>query len=129
MIKSKSYAIFRYSLVKTATVLVVITLLKACSSKLPGYDTDRKPMLEIYKEHIANTSTFNRELRHGTADLTAYTRTADNELEILFPLLPNPKIVLYIFPHIAEGVPVPGYSTSFSHYEKDHYALPAEHLK
>ena len=113
-------------LLRSAAILALV-LIEACSSKLPGHDTEHKPMLEIYKEHIASTDTFDRRLRHDDADLAAYTRTAANELEILFPLLPNPKIVLFVFPHIAEGVPVPGYATSFSLYEKDHYALPAEY--
>ena len=116
---------FQALLLRSATMLALV-LIEACSSKLPGYDSEHKPMLELYKEHIASSDTFDRRLRHGNADLAAYTRTAANELEILFPLLPNPKIVLFVFPHIAEEVPVPGYSTSFSLYEKDHYALPAE---
>ena len=49
-------------------------------------------------------------------------------LRVADALLPNPKIVLFVFPHIAEGVPVPGYATGFSLYEKDHYALPAEYF-
>lgn len=107
--------------------MLVLVLIEACASKLPGHDSQRKPMLELYRDSIA-ADTFDRKLRHGIADLGAYTRTANNELEILFPLLPNPKIVLFVFPHIAEGVPVPGYATSFSLYEKDQYALPAEHF-
>ncbi|MBC6414499.1 MAG: TIGR03751 family conjugal transfer lipoprotein [Chromatiales bacterium] len=119
--------VFWGSPLRTVTMLAAVVLMAACTSKFPGDDTERKPMLELYQEHIASAPTLNRELRHGDADLAAYTRTADNELEVLFPLLPNPKIVLYVFPHIAEGVPVPGYATSFNLYEKDHYALPAEY--
>jgi conjugative transfer region lipoprotein (TIGR03751 family) len=60
-------------------------------------------------------------------DLAGYTRNASNEIKQLFPRLPNPEIVLYVFPHInSKGRPIPGYSTSFLLYEKDEYALPGE---
>ena len=114
------------SLLLRSAMMLALVLIEACSAKLPGHDDNRKPMLELYKESIVSADSFDRKLRHGAADLSAYTRTANNELEILFPLLPNPKIVLFVFPHIAEGVPVPGYATGFSLYEKDHYALPVE---
>ena len=129
MTMSKSYTIFRFSPLRLAMMLVVLVLIEACAARLPEHDAKSKPMLELYKEHITSVPSFNRGLQHGTADLASYTRTAANELEVLFPLLPNPKIVLYIFPHIAEGVPVPGYATSFSLYERDHYALPVEYLE
>ena len=61
----------------------------------------------------------------GPAD---YTRTAQNELQLLFPRLPNPDIVIYVFPHLAtdERVPVPGYTTAVPLYERVEYALPGE---
>tara|TARA_Y100001001_G_C7943699_1_gene286552 strand:- start:233 stop:631 length:399 start_codon:yes stop_codon:yes gene_type:complete len=45
-----------------------------------------------------------------------------------FPLLPNPEITLYVYPHLAgsEEVPVPGYTTAFFMYNKQHFALPGE---
>lgn len=56
-----------------------------------------------------------------------YTRGVNNELEMLFPKLPNPTLVMYVYPHISNaGVPVPGYSTAFPMYEKTEYALPGE---
>ena len=45
-----------------------------------------------------------------------------------FPLLPNPQIVLYVYPHF-EGkaqMPVHGNWTTFPMYETNHYALPSE---
>ena len=111
-----------------SVAIVALALIEACSSKLPGHDSDRRPMLELYRAQIASADGVYGKLNHGSADLTAYTRDANNELEVLFPLLPNPKIVLFVFPHIAEGVPIPGYATGFSLYEKDHYALPTEYF-
>ena len=58
----------------------------------------------------------------------SYTRTAANELELLFPRLPNPDIYIHVPPHLATGerVPVPGYTTAVPLYERVEYALPGE---
>jgi len=69
-----------------------------------------------------------RPLVSGASSLEGYTREAYNELETTFPRLPNPTLVMYVFPHLAsdERVPVPGYVTSFPMYERLEYALPGE---
>lgn len=45
-----------------------------------------------------------------------------------FHKLPNPDLRLYIYPHFAgtDEIPIPGYYTEFSAYEKTHYALMSE---
>jgi conjugative transfer region lipoprotein (TIGR03751 family) len=60
-----------------------------------------------------------------------YTRSAANEIRSQFHRLPNPDLVLYVFPHLAgsEQAPVPGYSTVFPFYRQVHYALPGERLE
>jgi conjugative transfer region lipoprotein (TIGR03751 family) len=59
--------------------------------------------------------------------LVGYTRQAHNEIETLFPTLPNPQLVMYVYPHLGEdGAPVPGYATAFPLYEHVEYALPGE---
>jgi len=57
-----------------------------------------------------------------------YTRTAQNEIHRQFHRLPNPDLVMYVFPHLAgtDPVPVPGYSTVFPLYQRVQYALPGE---
>lgn len=59
-----------------------------------------------------------------------YSRTAANEIRRLFPRLPNPDLILYVYPHLAgsEQAPVPGYSTVLPFYRTVHYALPGERL-
>ncbi|WP_337261535.1 MULTISPECIES: TIGR03751 family conjugal transfer lipoprotein [unclassified Serratia (in: enterobacteria)] len=59
---------------------------------------------------------------------TAYTRTAQNEITRQFQRLPNPDLVMYVFPHLAgtDPVPVPGYSTVFPLYQRVQYAMPGE---
>lgn len=60
-----------------------------------------------------------------------YSRSAHNEIQSQFRRLPNPDLVMYVFPHLAgtEEVPVPGYSTVFPLHQRTHYALPGERLK
>jgi len=57
-----------------------------------------------------------------------FNRTADNEIRVLFPRLPNPDIAIYVYPHLAtkNQVPVPGYATVIPLYERVQYALPGE---
>ena len=64
----------------------------------------------------------------GAAGAAAWTRSAENELSALFPELRNPRIILYVFPHLTvEGAPVPGYATFFHLFEgSSHFALPGE---
>lgn len=56
-----------------------------------------------------------------------YSRTQASEIRQQFPRLPNPDMVMYLFPHLVNGnTPVPGYSTVFPFYRQTQYALPGE---
>jgi conjugative transfer region lipoprotein (TIGR03751 family) len=61
----------------------------------------------------------------------AYTRSAANEVYSQFSRLPNPDLVMYVFPHLAgtDPVPVPGYSTIFPLYQRVQYAMPGERVE
>ena len=61
-------------------------------------------------------------------DARAYARTAANELELLFPRLPNPDVYIYVPAHLATElrIPVPGYTTTVPLYDRVEYALPGE---
>ncbi|SJM91049.1 TIGR03751 family conjugal transfer lipoprotein [Crenothrix polyspora] len=69
-----------------------------------------------------------RSLGNRATDLKGYSREAYNETQLIFQRLPNPDLVMYVFPHLsgAEGNPIPGYSTAFPFYDTVHYALPGE---
>lgn len=58
----------------------------------------------------------------------SYTRTAQNEIQRQFHRLPNPDLVMYVFPHLAgtDPAPVPGYTTVFPLYQRVQYAMPGE---
>lgn len=61
-----------------------------------------------------------------------YTRTAENEVDNLFPRLPNPDLVMYVYPHLtdsSEQMPVPGYSSVIPFYGRVQYAQPGERTK
>jgi conjugative transfer region lipoprotein (TIGR03751 family) len=60
-----------------------------------------------------------------------YTRNAQNEIYRQFRRLPNPDLVMYVFPHLAgsDPVPVPGYSTVFPLYQRVQYAMPGDRVE
>lgn len=65
-------------------------------------------------------------LRHASWD--GYTRNAATEIDNLFPTLPNPMLVMHVFPHLSgtENTPVPGYATALPMFERVEFALPGE---
>ncbi|MCG8277453.1 TIGR03751 family conjugal transfer lipoprotein [Stenotrophomonas sp. NLF4-10] len=60
-----------------------------------------------------------------------YTRTARNEVHRQFQRLPNPDLIMYVYPHLAgtDPVPVPGYTTVFPLYQRVQYAMPGERVE
>lgn len=127
------------SINKLALVAILTsTLLSGCASgsKDSLLPQDGATMAEVYRTHSDRIETKETEspirqvrpLKNGDVDLASYTRTANNEIESTFPRLPNPTLVMYVFPHLTHNsrLPVPGYSTSFPMYEKPEYALPGE---
>lgn len=72
----------------------------------------------------------NTDANNVFAENAAYTRTAANEIDRQFHRLPNPDLLMYVFPHLSgtETVPVPGYTTVFPLYQRVPYALPGERL-
>lgn len=69
-------------------------------------------------------------LRERNANYSGYTRSQENEINNQFPQLPNPNVVMYVYPHEAGTgynlTPVPGYSTVFPLYQHVYYAMPGE---
>jgi conjugative transfer region lipoprotein (TIGR03751 family) len=118
----------------------LLTLLQGCASNshelLPRGERD---MQQIWSGGTSGHTTLQearlalrRPVQIEPATLQQpYTRTAANEIRSQFRRLPNPDLVLYVFPHLAgsEQSPVPGYSTVFPFYKQVHYALPGERLE
>lgn len=124
-------------------MLVVLSLVGCSTSKDEMLPSGDGTMLDLWqnKASSARTTTEARGvLRRGLTDSDlatrqsleeSYTRNAQNEIQQLFPRLPNPDMVIYIYPHMAgnEPAPVPGYSSVFSFYSRVQYALPGERLE
>ncbi|KWT88515.1 MULTISPECIES: TIGR03751 family conjugal transfer lipoprotein [Pseudomonadota] len=68
------------------------------------------------------------DVQAAPAEQMRYTRTARNEVHRQFQRLPNPDLVMYVYPHLAgtNPVPVPGYTTVFPLYQRVQYAMPGE---
>ena len=120
-------------------LISIIGLAGCATSKESVLPTDLKPMKQVYDEHFQKRRQLPegeqdagafmwRAPGGGKEDLAGYVREAAYELESRFATLPNPIMVMYVFPHLSRphGTPVPGYATSFPMYEKLEYALPGE---
>jgi conjugative transfer region lipoprotein (TIGR03751 family) len=103
-------------------------LLSGCAMSTHGdkkvkvFGTDMPSMKRIHDEkfHIADDETLVRPQR-SISD-------KDSREQGEFQWLPNPTLRMYVFKHLtAAGHPVPGYSTFFRLYTRDHIAAPGEH--
>lgn len=132
---------------KTALALCALTLSACATHKDALLTRSGSTMLEIWQAQSAGGATpralsgaresLRRPLTHADplgpaeAPLAAYTRTAANEIYRQFQRLPNPDLVMYVFPHLAgaDPAPVPGYSTVFPLYQRVQYAMPGERVE
>ena len=127
--------------INALSLAVAIVALQGCSSLEEQIPQDGPDMETIYNEYaggsVNTTTTAPNEtavvdtrplLKATPPTLNAYTRDASNELEGLFKTLPNPTLFMYTRPHVVgrDGIPVPGYTTQFKMYDRDHFALPGE---
>ena len=116
--------------------VVLISLIVFISSCSGLYKSDSKilrgtrTIQDVYNEHYNFQTSILQTLNglpDGATHLAGYTRDVYDELSVRFRRLPNPTIIMYIFPHLSvENTPIPGYSTMFQMYEKVEYALPGE---
>lgn len=121
-------------LVKVGLISLSLSIASCSTSFLNKvrHSGNAKTIEQIYTGHEALIAPVARSvpyLPNSDTSLKGYTRDVNNELSLHFPRLPNPTIILYVFPHLSlEGTPVPGYSTTFPMYETVEYALPWEIL-
>ncbi len=132
--------------IRAAALGFIAIALVGCNATRTMHDNNYQDMRDIYDDKTGHSAASAEGLltlraavapaacRDGDArvghdaSIRRYTRTAANELDFLFTRLPNPTIYLYVDPHLTgtEGIPVPGYTTAFPMYERDHWALPHE---
>ena len=118
--------------------LISLVLAGCASTKETILPQDGPSMQAIYEDHVNTMNAQDpqvirgelgdRPVVTGEAALYGYTREAFNEIDVHFPRLPNPTLVMYVFPHLAgeTQAPVPGYATAFPMYEQVEYALLGE---
>jgi conjugative transfer region lipoprotein (TIGR03751 family) len=92
-------------------------------------------MQAIYQQHMNDLQGNQRATKgsqplpqEGIVHYRGFVREAADEIDTVFPRLPNPTLVMYVFPHLSgkKRTPVPGYVTTFPFYERVEYALPGE---
>lgn len=125
---------------KQTLLLLPVFLLAGCSTSqetlLPV--DNATTMLSLWNQRSGGGQALNEQrsqLRRPIADPTviteemhSYTRTAASEIQSQFVRLPNPDLVMFIYPHLTgkTPAPVPGYSTVFPFYTAVQYAMPGE---
>lgn len=126
----------------TLTLILISIFLEltgcATSGKNTIPQTGDMTMADIYKQETgltpANETAGNY---NGLANIRAkiapqksgYITANKIQTENLFKPLPNPEIPIYVYPHLVQqdnGVPIPGYTTAFFLYKKNHFAMPSE---
>jgi conjugative transfer region lipoprotein (TIGR03751 family) len=137
--------------IEAAAILLAVMMLGGCATSkdqlLPHGDST---MLDVWQQEAGGSGVGEQAARQlldarqslrrplTEADVqavpganAAYTRTASTEIYRQFRRLPNPDLVMYVFPHLAgtDPVPVPGYSTVFPLYQRVQYAMPGERVE
>lgn len=119
---------------RSAAVLISLLLAACATSKQAILPQGLPSMQEVYERHFDNRRLRNdpgeslREQATDSQHAAAVPAAVQTSAQQVFTRLPNPDLVLYVYPHLAgeEGVPVPGYATRFPLYERVEYALPGE---
>jgi len=137
--------------IETAATLLAVMVLGGCATSKDELMPHRpQTMLDVWNQETGGGAGAGQPARQlldarqilrrplTEADVQAtpgvqarYTRTAANEIYRQFHRLPNPDLLMYVFPHLAgsDPVPVPGYTTLFPLYQRVQYALPGERLE
>ncbi len=123
----------RKIIIKLCVFISFIGIFAGCSSTKNTLSQSEAPtMKEIYDAHFESPPA--DEVHHDHVENAMFERLSVQplsqeigKLHEAFSLLPNPMLLIYIPAHLTSGgTPVPGYSTYFSLYERQHVALPSE---
>lgn len=114
------------------TTFISVSGCTTCANAVPN---DEPTMAEIYEQAMQQSCCSTLEQARGKVKNIQFDRqksnyqlTETNGINTLFPTLPNPQLVMYIYPHLSQPdeAPVPGYTTAFRLYERDCYAADGE---
>lgn len=116
--------IFREWINRKSTYSVLLALLTAlmlggcAGSKAKLMDKDIPTLKQIYTEKMAGSQPIVRQerpLQDADGGMVGDTQQRFRQLNRQFPYLPNPVLMMYVFPHLTPaGTPIPGYSISNS---------------
>lgn len=139
------------NLTKGLTLALAVTVLGGCAtSKEELLSHSDRTMMDIWQQETGGGGSgqvarrqlldarqslrrplTDADVQAAPAEQMRYTRTARNEVYRQFQRLPNPDLVMYVYPHLAgtDPVPVPGYTTVFPLYQRVQYAMPGERVE
>ncbi|TYA28609.1 TIGR03751 family conjugal transfer lipoprotein [Aggregatibacter actinomycetemcomitans] len=127
-----------------STILVSLSLITACStSKNDLLPSGEATMQDIWNKGGGNSAQLHTYRNQGqrmieepkyisSKEQQSYTRTSENEVTNLFPRLPNPDLIMYVYPHLSESgepIPIPGYTSVIPFYGRVQYAQPGERTR
>lgn len=102
-----------------------VSMSQSYNAAINGDDSESENNLKDIREKLPPQNT-------NKINYADCTQTEANQINNLFPLLPNPSITMYVYPHLAgtgnDQSPVPGYSTAFPLYTQLNYAMPGERI-
>ena len=127
---------FNKPLLPLVLVWTSVLIVGCASTKETVLPQEGPTMKSIYDQHMVDVQKPDHRRviggqplpQSGIEHYPGFVREAANEIDKVFPRLPNPTLVMYLFPHLSgsERAPVPGYVTTFPFYETVEYALPGE---
>lgn len=116
--------------IRPTAVAAIVLLLTGCTTGADRRLAMKKgPTMEAvyHGQTTGEALTRSQPIGTGAGDLRGYTRQADNEIQQLFPVIDNPTVHIYVYPHLRGELPVPGYTTAIPLYDQTLiYALPGE---
>lgn len=131
---------FILSACATALILSGCSAVGSRESPLKKVTADSPTVLDIYRGKTPIDQASSKETARDRLARTAVVRpivqgdeqtqrywSALEPLQQRFARVPNPDLVMVVYPHLAKGkYPVPGYVTVFPMYEQTEYAMPGE---
>ena len=114
---------------KKTLCLISFLLVTGCvSNHTSVLPTEARTTAEIMTSHVngdAVTSNYriSRELHVPAHSGVSSSSSQIEDLNRDFQRVINPDIIGFVYAHRAGDTPVPGYSTIFKLYDKEHYAL------
>ena len=111
--------------------LILISSLSGCmTTRSVESPKGSRTVQEIYESHFESdtTSRGDKSNLEDFDDESEFSAELISEIETTFPVLDNPMLIMYVFPHVAteSRIPGQGYWTAIPMYERNEFAEPGE---